>query len=162
MHLPLDPKAPADFDFFMGRWNIRYRRLKERLRGCSEWDEFDGRSTVWKVLGGYGNVDDNLLYLPDGTYRALTLRSYDKGSGQWSIWWLDGRRPGSLDVPVVGRFTNGIGTFVAEETLDGKPIVVRFTWTAADPESPAWEQAFSPDGGRTWEPNWTMRFTRAA
>jgi hypothetical protein len=83
-------------------------------------------------------------------------------SGQWSIWWLDGRNPGSIDTPVVGRFENGVGAFLADETFAGKPIRVRFFWTVSRPDRPRWEQAFSTDAGATWETNWIMDFTRLA
>lgn len=160
-HLPLQPGAPADFDFFVGHWRVQHRRLKGRLVGSTDWEEFEGRSTMHKTLGGFGNVDDNLLELPGGSYRAVTLRAYDPKAGTWSIWWLDARMPGALDVPVVGRFENGVGTFLAQDRLDGRPIWVRFLWLCADPERPRWEQAFSADGGASWETNWVMEFSRA-
>ena len=160
--IPLDAHAPTDFDFFMGCWTVTHRRLKQRLAGCSDWESFPGICVAHKTLGGFGNIDDNILELPSGTYRALTIRSFDATHRTWSIWWLDGRSPGSLDVPVVGRFANGVGTFLAEDTLNGKPILVRFEWTCPNPAAPRWEQAFSPDAGKTWEPNWTMDFTRRA
>ena len=114
-----------------------------------------------KILGGFGNVDDNIVELPAGTYRAATVRSFDPKTGTWSIWWLDSRTPGSLDVPVVGRFANGVGTFLANDTLGQKPIVVRFLWTIPLPDRPRCEQAFSPDDGKTWETNWIMDFSRS-
>jgi len=97
--------------------------------------------------------------MPDGTYRAIAIRSYDAAARAWSIWWLDGRFPGRIDVPVVGHFVDGIGTFHADDVLAGTPIRIRFTWTATDPTRPRWEQAFSADGGATWETNWTMEFS---
>lgn len=162
MELPTDPASPSDFDFYVGNWRVQHRRLKERLKNCTEWEEFDGLATVRKVLGGYGNIDDHVLNLPSGPYRAVTLRSYNPASAQWSIWWLDSRRPDSLDVPVVGHFENGIGTFLARDSLEGQQIVVRFTWTPGDTDSPHWAQAFSADDGQTWEPNWTMQFIRTS
>ncbi|MEP6874591.1 MAG: DUF1579 domain-containing protein [Burkholderiales bacterium] len=151
-----------DFDFFIGRWRVAHRRLRDRLAGCREWVEFGGSTVVQKTLGGLGNMDDNTLALPGGAYRALTLRSFDAEARQWSIWWLDGRWPGRLDAPMVGRFENGEGAFYADDTLDGQPIRVRFLWTVPGPDRPRWEQAFSADGGATWETNWTMDFTRSA
>jgi hypothetical protein len=151
----------TDFDFLIGSWDVSHRRLRERLAGCSEWAEFKGTSVVQKVLGGFGNVDDNVLQLPGGHYRALTLRSFDPAKRVWSIWWLDGRYPGRLDAPMVGRFTDGVGRFFADEQLDGRPIRVRFVWSVPRRDSPRWEQAFSPDGGSTWETNWTMDFVRS-
>ena len=160
MALPVEPSAPTDFDFLIGRWEVAHRRLKSRLAGCTEWETFSGLSVARKTLGGFGNVDDNIINAPSGTYRAVSIRSFDPAAGTWSIWWLDGRRPGSLDVPVVGRFVNDVGTFFAEDTWEGKPIRMRFFWSRPRSEAPHWEQAFSPDGGATWETNWTMDFTR--
>ena len=149
-----------DWAFIYGDWRVRHRRLVDRLAGSDEWQEFAGTSRFWPVMGGAGNVDDNWLDLPAGAYRAVTLRSLDPETGLWSIWWLDGRRPGVLDVPVVGRFEDGVGRFEANDTFDSRPIVVRFLWTRTDTPSPRWEQAFSEDGGQTWETNWLMDFTR--
>ena len=150
-----------DFDFYMGKWRVHHRRLKERLAGNDEWQEFEGTSTAWPILDGAGNVDDNVLELPGETYRAISLRSFDPETGSWSIWWLDGRNPhGPLDPPVVGRFVDGVGTFLAEDTLRGQPIIVRFLWSNITGNTCRWEQAFSPDGGKTWEVNWVMESTR--
>ncbi|NVK15438.1 MAG: DUF1579 domain-containing protein [Rhodobacteraceae bacterium] len=150
-----------DFDFETGRWNVRHRRLKERLTGCREWEEFQGTSETRAVLGGNGNVEDNFLNFPGGAYRAIALRSFDPLSGTWAIWWLSANAPHQLDVPVVGTFEDGTGTFFAEDTLHGEPVSVRFLWLQTDTETPRWEQAMSRDGGKTWETNWTMDFTRA-
>jgi len=155
-------RAVHDFDFYMGKWRVHHRRLKERLAGSDEWQEFEGTSEAWPLLGGAGNVDDNVLELPAGIYRAVSLRSFDPETEQWSIWWLDGRNPGRLDPPVVGGFKDGVGTFQGDDTFNGKPIIVRFIWSNITPTSTRWEQAFSPDGGKTWEVNWIMESTRIA
>ncbi|HVF16132.1 MAG TPA: hypothetical protein VNA21_04450, partial [Steroidobacteraceae bacterium] len=147
--------------FIIGSWNVSHRRLKSRLAGCTEWVEFQGLSATHKILGGFGNVEDNRLFFPEGEVRAAALRSFDRTSRTWSIWWLDGRAPGQLDKPVVGRFTSGRGEFYTDDQFNGAPIKIRFIWLAGDGTSPTWEQAFSPDGGNSWETNWTMQFTRA-
>ena len=95
------PQAPTDFDFAIGDWTVLHRRLKERLCGCTEWIGFEGRMSTRKVLGGYGNIEDNLLLFPEREFRAVALRAYDPARAQWSIWWLDGRFPDRIDVPVV-------------------------------------------------------------
>jgi len=157
-----DRSSEHDFDFLAGRWHVLHRRLRERLAGDERWQEFDGSCTMQPLLGGVGNVDDNLLNLPGGAYRAASLRSFDPATRRWAIWWLDGRDPHRIDVPVVGAFADGVGTFYADETFKDRPIRVRFRWTDTATPSPHWEQAFSPDGGKTWETNWTMRFVRSA
>lgn len=150
-----------DFDFLEGEWLVTHQRLKERLAGCTEWETFPGRCTLHKTLGGLGNFDDNIVNLPSGAYRAMAMRSFDPGTKRWAIWWLDGRWPHALDVPVVGAFENGVGSFTCEDKHNGVPITVRFRWTETHTAAPHWEQAFSTDGGETWEVNWRMRFTRA-
>ena len=152
--------APGDFDFVIGDWSVKHRRLKERLANCQEWEEFDGETSTRKILGGFGNLEDNLLRFPEGEFRAVALRSYNPATQQWSIWWLDGRFPDRIDVPVVGSFSHGVGTFFAKDTLANVPITVRFVWRQLRPNALRWEQAFSADDGNTWETNWTMDFHR--
>lgn len=155
-----DSKA-TDFDFLVGCWRVRHRRLKERLVGDTRWEEFGGSSEQRMLLDGRGNVDDCVVELPAGAYRAVTLRSFDPESRQWAIWWLDGRSPHQIDVPMIGGFSGGVGTFYADELFKGRPIRVRFLWSGITPDACRWEQAFSADEGRTWEINWVMEFSRA-
>jgi hypothetical protein len=158
--MPLEPEsdAPNDFDFEIGSWTVKHRRLKQRLKDCHEWVEFEGLSSTQKILGGYGNLEDNQLFFPEATFRAIALRSYDRQAKRWSIWWLDGRYPGAIDTPVVGGFENGVGLFFANDSLEGRPIKIRFTWSIAAAGHPHWEQAFSADDGKSWETNWIMDF----
>jgi hypothetical protein len=156
-----DTRSPVhDFDFYMGKWRVHHRRLKERLADSDEWQEFEGTSEAWPLLDGAGNIDDNVLELPAGTYRAISLRSFDPATQTWSIWWLDGRNPGRLDPPVVGGFRDGVGTFICDDTFNGQPILVRFIWSNITRTTCRWEQSFSPDRGDTWEVNWVMESTR--
>jgi hypothetical protein len=150
-----------DFDFLVGQWQVRSRKLKERLADSHDWVEFDGTISMRKLMDGSANVDDTFFNVPGGAYHGVGLRSYDPKTGQWAIWWLDGRDPfGDLDPPVKGRFENGVGIFYADDTLRGKKIRVRFTWSHITPTSAQWEQAYSPDGGKTWEVNWAQQLQR--
>jgi hypothetical protein len=149
-----------DFDFLFGSWRVEHRRLTARLAGCDEWEEFDGTCVAQPMLGGTGNVDDNLVNLPTGSYRAMAVRTFDELTRTWAIWWLDDRYPHVMDVPVVGEFSDGDGRFFAHDTFNDRPIVVRFSWHQTASAMPRWEQAFSPDDGGTWEVNWIMNFHR--
>ncbi|HEX4534929.1 MAG TPA: hypothetical protein VH000_11905, partial [Rhizomicrobium sp.] len=137
--------------------------LKDRLMNSHEWIEFDGTSQLWMTMDGKGTIDDNYLALPSGPYRAVGVRGYDPKTQTWAIWWLDGRDPHTMEPPVIGNFDfkDGVGTFNGPDTLRGKPILVRYTWSKITKSSAHWEQAFSPDNGKTWETNWRMDFTRA-
>ena len=100
---------------------------------------------------------------PMGAYRAIALRSYDSKTGEWAIWWLDGRYPaGPMDPPVQGHFETGVGTFYSDYMDHGKPMRVRFIWSHITPSSARWEQALSSDAGKTWKTNWVMEFRRRA
>jgi len=158
-----DPALDArrrDWEWLVGRWAVRHHRLKSRLTGSTEWEDFDGTCVMSPTLGGLGNVDDNVLEIPSGTYRAVGIRAYDPATNRWAIWWLDARRPTTIEPPVYGGFVNGV--FTGDDTLRGQPIKVRFRWSEITSSSARWEQAFSADGGRNWEVNWVMRFTRVA
>ena len=149
----------SDFDFWPGEWAIRNRRLRERLSGSDEWEEFEARVRAWKILDGHGNADE---FRTDhaGGFVGMSFRFFDPGTKQWSIYWADSRRPGLLDPPVLGGFDGDVGVFEGDDTLDGRPIRVRFVWSGVTTPKPRWEQAFSEDGGTTWETNWEMDFTR--
>lgn len=160
----ITPDAPRDgrddFDAMVGRWAVSHRRLRQRLAGDTHWDEFAGTSEFRPLIGGMGNVDDNVLELPAGPYRAVTLRLFDPETRLWSIRWIDGRTMHMDETPMQGRFDGGIGTFFADDFWDGTPIKVRFIWSEITGQSARWEQAFSTDAGASWETNWIMRFER--
>jgi hypothetical protein len=170
-----------DFDFLHGRWRVRGRRLLERLVGCTDWMDLDAECECWPMLGGLANADelaselfrdraptrarsttsglvvDSPLWFSPG-FRGMTVRLFDPKARQWAIYWADNRN-GVLDPPVRGGFAGDVGTFSGGDFHAGRAILSRFTWRRG--ESPRWEQAFSADGGHTWETNWTMDFTRA-
>jgi len=157
--------APAgdhskDWDWLSGNWDVRHERLRDRLVGSTTWDEFAGKSAFWPTLGGLGNVDDNLLELPTGAYRAFSARAFDPATRQWAIWWLDGRTAGKLDPPVRGGFAGSEGEFFGNDVHKSTPVTVRFRWHETSSARPWWDQAFSTDQRKTWEINWRNYFTR--
>jgi hypothetical protein len=91
--------------------------------------------------------------------QGLSLRLYNPESDQWSIYWSNAR-DGALGPAMVGRFTNGRGEFYNQEMFEGKAVYVRFIFSDVTGVSFRLEQAFSVDGGKTWEPNWIAQFTR--
>ena len=71
-HLP--PRQGGDlsglhaFDLRAGCWTIHNHVLKERLADSHDWFDYDGTQHLWITMGGYGNMDDNELRKPEGTY----------------------------------------------------------------------------------------------
>ena len=159
--IPIAPDGLHGFAFQTGTWRVRHRKLKRRLAGETAWWEFEGSCCAWEILDGAGNLDDHLIPDPNGAYRAATLRTLDRKTGTWSIYWAD-QRATELAPPLRGRFENGVGLFHGDDEFEGKPIRVRFIWSEMTPDHARWEQAFSPDAGATWEVNWVMSFERTA
>lgn len=149
----------SNFAFQTGHWNVRHRKLKRRLAGDTEWSSFTGRCQAWEIMGGAGNIEDNVFDDPAGRYRAAALRHCDPQTGLWSIWWLDGR-VADLDAPMRGRFQDGVGIFLGQADLTGQPVDVRFIWSGIGLNHARWEQAFARRGGDDWETNWVMDFSR--
>ena len=152
--------SAEDFDFWMGSWKVRNRYLRERLKGSTDWEEFEA-AVVARPLPGVAGNEDEFRTDFEGGFVGMSFRFFDPKAKRWSIYWADSRRPGVLDPPVFGSFSNGSGVFEGTDVLDGKPILVRFTWSDVTTPTPRWEQAFSADAGETWETNWIMEFTRA-
>ncbi|MEH6421956.1 hypothetical protein [Pseudomonas sp. CGJS7] len=161
--------APADlasddparaFDFFLGSWQVRYRRLKQRLLGDNDWQAFEGVCKVQSIFAGLAQTDESAVHRPDQPYRGFSLRSYDPASKTWADWWLDTRNPHKIVAPMLGGFADGVGTFYGQTTLRERAVKVRGLWTRGDADSVQWEQAFSPDEGKTWETNWVSRYRR--
>jgi hypothetical protein len=154
---PLDvPKLTSDFDFLVGRWNMHNRRRKPAL-GEGDWYEFQSEMDVTTYFDGAISFDEG--WFPTEGFRGATLRIYNPDSRTWSIHWVNSLR-GQLETPVIGSFReDGTGIFEGPDVWEGQPIDVRFTWTPGKNEA-AWEQSFSIDSGRTWQPNWQMKHTR--
>lgn len=149
-----------DFDFLHGTWRIHNRRLRDPLAGSAEWYAFDGSATELPLWDGDANLEEYQATLPGGhRIHGLALRLYEPDARRWTIHWASSDR-GRLDPPLTGTFREGVGEFISHEDYGGRMILVRFHWTSGGPDAARWEQAFSADGGRTWETNWVMDFTR--
>jgi hypothetical protein len=146
-----------DFDFVIGKWDLKNWRLKRRHVGSNEWEEFPAHSETQALLGGKANLDE--IHFPTKGWSGVTLRLYRPDTQDWAIYWANSR-DGQMGAPVVGKFVDGVGEFFGEDTDDGKPILVRYRWTRIDRDHAHWEQAFSLDAGKTWETNWKNDLTR--
>ncbi|WP_300616035.1 NIPSNAP family protein [Dokdonella sp.] len=160
---PLGRDGSHDFDFWFGRWHVANERLVRRLAGSDEWERFEATQECRPILGGIGNIDDFVTEWGGG-FVGMTLRLYDVGRREWSLYWA-GNRTGVLEPPVVGRFENGVGTFYGRDVHEGRPVRVRFLWSQISRDGALWQQAFLPDDGRpddgeAWETNWIMHMTR--
>ena len=148
-----------DFDFEIGKWKTHLRRLIKPLTGSTTWVEYDGTTVVTKIWNGKANLVELDVSGPAGHIEALSLRLYNPDSHQWSLNFANSAG-GTMAIPTVGEFKNGRGEFYDQETLNGRAILVRFVISDITPNSCHFEQAFSDDGGKTWEVNWIATDTR--
>ncbi len=149
-----------DFDFEIGTWKTHLSRLVHPLTGSTTWVEYDGTTTCRKVWDGRANLVELVANGPAGHFEGLNLRLYDPEAHQWSLNFASSRG-GGMSVPTIGEFRNGRGEFFDQETVNGRAVLVRFLISDITPTSCHFEQAFSNDGGKTWEVNWRATDTRA-
>ena len=149
-----------DFDFLLGQWTVHNRRLLKRMAGSHDWVEFDAQDEFHPLPGGIGTQEHYRTgFWKD--FEAVGLHLYDPRARRWTLYWVDNHNaPGILQPPASGAFDGDTGIFTGTDTLDGKPITVRFSWKRLDRNHVRWEQAFSSDTGASWETNWTMDFVR--
>ena len=148
-----------DFDWEIGTWTTQLRRLRSPLSGSNQWDEYKGVSVVRPVLEGRANMVELSVEGPAGRIEGLSLRLYKPKARQWSLHFANIAN-GELTTPVTGSFEKGRGEFYAQDTFNGRSILVRFVISDITPASARFEQAFSDDGGRTWEVNWIATDTK--
>jgi len=167
------PAAPApkaapqrdgghDFDFIIGDWKAHVRRLPDRLVGSHTWIDYDGISNHKKILDSHSNFEEFEVWSRDKSQhiKAQTLRLYDPESHQWRIYLVDVDK-GTLGLPpVVGQFNGRVGEFYDQEEWKGRAVIVRYQWTDISPKAAKMEQAFSTDGGKSWEVNWICELSR--
>jgi hypothetical protein len=148
-----------DFDFEIGTWKTHLKRRLRPLTGSNTWVEYQGTTVVRKVWDGRANLVELDVTGPAGRIEGLSLRLYNPESRQWSLNFSS-VAGGTLSPPTIGEFKNGRGEFYNQETLNGRAILVRFVIFDIAPNSAKFEQAFSDDGGKTWEVNWIATDTR--
>ncbi|HEX2913196.1 MAG TPA: DUF1579 domain-containing protein [Chloroflexia bacterium] len=158
-----------DFDFLDAKWQIKNRRKKAHLltdnptaNKNAQWEEFTAIGGMAQTqLGGRCKIDFFEGTFPDGeAVKGMAVRTYDEQKDEWSFVWLDNRQPSDW-TPLVGRFEGNVGLFYQTiQAADGQPLKVRFTWEKFGHDSARWQQAFSLDGGQTWDTNWIMDYSR--
>ena len=143
-----------DFDFEIGSWKIHLKRRLKPLTGSNTWVEFDGTSVTRKVWDGRANLEEFETDGPTGHIEGLTLRLYNPQTHQWSLYWANSKNGAMGGPPNIGEFKNGVGEFYCQDTYKDRAVLVRYEWSKITPTSAHFEQAYSDDGGKTWEVNW--------
>lgn len=157
--VPAARDGQHDFDFEIGTWKTHLSRRLHPLTDSTAWVEYEGTSVVRKIWNGRANLVELEVAGPAGHLEGLSLRLYNPQSRQWSLNFSNSGG-GTLSQPTVGEFKNGRGEFFDQESFAGRAILVRFVISDITPDSCHFEQAFSNDGGASWEVNWIATDTR--
>jgi hypothetical protein len=148
-----------DFDFNIGTWRTHIRTLQHPLTGSSTWEEMNGTVTVRKVWGGKASMEEIEADGAHGHFEGMTLFLYNPQSHQWNQTFANSDS-GTLESPAIGEFKEGRGELISQEPYQGRTILVRAVWSDIQPNSHRFEQSFSDDNGKTWEPNFVASLTR--
>jgi len=151
---PAPTGKPGDFDFLSGHWRISNRQLRD-----GEWTRFDGEATVHGLLGGIASVEE--LRIPVRGFAGMGLRLLDVERRLWADHWVNAKSGVLTPPPSWGSFVDGVGIWDSEDTEGERPVIWRGVWDQVTPRSCRWYQASSHDGGKTWQENWVMQWTRA-
>jgi hypothetical protein len=150
-----------DFDFDLGKWRIKLKKLEKPLSGEQKWIELSGTSNTVPIWGGKAQVGELDVDGPGGVHiQGMTVRTYSPTGHQWYLSWQNVKTAGSFGPATVGAFTGDHGEFYDQEDFQGRMILVRYVWSNITKTSAHFEQSFSVDGGKTWEPNWITDQTR--
>src|SRR5580658_862141 len=148
-----------DFDFEIGSWKSHISRRLHPLTGSTTWVEMEATVVIRKVWNGRANLMELESESANGHLQELNLRLYNPQSHEWSFNFASSS-DGTMNRPMIGEFKNGRGEFIDQEPFNGRTILVRHVFTDITPDSHHFEQAFSDDGGKTWEPNFVATLTR--
>ena len=145
-----------DFDFEIGHWQAHVRTLGHRLSHSTDWDELSG-TVITRALPMLEGWNESEMRVDSPTthrhIELLAVRLYNPTSHQWAIYGSS-IKTGVFDPPMIGQFKDGRGELYSQDTWEGRAVYVRFIWQSIDPDRTHFEQAFSDDGGKTWETNW--------
>jgi hypothetical protein len=150
-----------DFDWEVGTWDTKLQRLREPLSGKTEWLEYSGTSVIKPVMGQRANLVELDVRGAAGQITGVSLRLYQPASGQWALHFAN-LANGLMTEPMLGSFKQGVGTFYGQDSVNGRMVFVRFLIIPVTKDQWRFEQAYSDNGGKTWETNWVAVDTRTA
>jgi hypothetical protein len=157
---PSEPRDGShDFDFNFGTWHTHIKRQTKALSGSSEFVELNGTVTVRKVWGGLAQLEEIEADGPNGHLKGMTLFLYNPRAHQWSQTFASSK-DGLLELPMIGSFKDGKGELYCEDTFNGRTILIRGIWSEIKPDSHHFQEDYSDDGGKSWEPVFIADLTR--
>jgi hypothetical protein len=161
------PQTPAtrdgshDFDFNVGVWHTEITRRLQPFSASPASMHLSGTVTIRKVWGGKALVEEIEADGPKGHWQGMSLFLYDPAARQWSQTFINSAS-GAFAPGMIGSFKDGKGELYVLDTLDGRSVLLRATWSDITATSHRYEEHFSADGGKTWALSFSAVKTKAA
>lgn len=64
----------TNFDFLVGKWSVLNKRLKERMKGATEWVEFTAEMETKKIFNGLIVMDEMKTNHFGENFNGLSIR----------------------------------------------------------------------------------------
>ena len=149
-----------DFDFAQGSWTTEVTVIKDPFNKPDEQVHMRGTKVARPIWNGKGWIEEIGADGPGSHWQGATIFLYDPGAHQWSQSYVDSSE-GRIEAPSIGDYRDGKLEFYSQETVDGRAMLLRGTWTILSKDLHTYEIARSNDGGRSWHTSFIARVTRA-
>lgn len=149
-----------DFDFALGSWTTEVTIIKDPFNKPDEQVHMRGTKVARPIWNGKGWIEEIGADGPSGHWQGATIFLYDPAAHQWSQNYVDSSE-GRMETPSVGEYRDGKLEFYSQESVDGRTMLLRGTWTVISKDLHTYEIARSIDGGRSWHTSFIARVRRA-
>lgn len=149
-----------DFDFSRGSWTTELTIIKDPFNKPTEQIHLRGTKVARPVWNGKGWLEEIAADGPNSHWQAANLFLYDPVAGQWSENYVDSS-VGRMESPGIGGYRDGKLEFYSVESVGGRSMLIRGTWTIMSKDLHSYEVARSIDGGRSWHTSFIARVSRA-
>ena len=149
-----------DVDFNLGKWHTSIRRYADPFSAPSHFASLEGTVTVRPVWNGKALLEEIEADGPNGHWQGLTLFLYNPQSGQWSQNYANAAQGHFEAAATIGEQRGRDIELYSTDTAGGRAILVKGLWSEIEPDSHRYTEAYSDDGGRTWQTAFDARLTR--
>jgi len=146
------------FDFWLGDWDV-VMRSHANDDTTKPWVTSHGTNRIRKKFDGCV-VEETFTSLdgPDGPWSGTSVSQWVPSENQWKQTWVDNQ--GSYLLHYGGIENGQMILYSPPRTKDGVTIQKRMVFFDIQKDAMNWRWEGTRDGGNTWTPEITLRYTR--
>ena len=149
-----------DFDFSLGNWTTEVTIIKDPFNKPDEQVHMRGTKVARPIWNGKGWIEEIGADGPNSHWQGATIFLYDPAAHQWSQNYVDSS-DGRMEPPSIGEYRDGKLEFYSQESVDGRAMLLRGTWTILSKDLHTYVIDRSIDGGRSWHTSFIAKVMRA-